>query len=524
MSLLVSAKVFGQNFDSSTLPIILIQTNQEIPDEPKIEGNIGIIYNGDGTINALSDTLSFESNVAIETRGNSTQGFEKKTYSFELKTDNWVDKSEPLLGMGKEEDWILHAMVIDKSQLRIPMSFDLFRSMGHYASDYRFVELVLNGEYQGLYILCEKIKRDDDRVDIARLDEDDIAGDSLTGGYILRIDWWDEQEGFFSDFESMSGDPQFFHWYYPKADEIKDQQAEYIMNHIDLFQEAVLDPSFTNSLGKKYTDYIDLSVFADFLLINEFSKNSDGYKLSTYLHKDKDSKDGRIKMGPIWDFDQTYGLSTVCSSHQTDGWTYLQNQDDCTDLESMPLWWARMMEDPVFVNHLKCRWEKAKENQYNEDSIFSWIDSNVLNLQEPLDRNFERWDFIGEQIWIEPDPFPQTYVGEIDYLKSWISNRIAWIDANIPGNCDEDVVSTHNILDQFEELKAYPNPTNDEVRFEVPFEGNLKLITLDGQILFTKKVSQGSEVLDCRNLENGMYFITVESPFHTSSLRFILQK
>ena len=88
--------------------------------------------------------------------------------------------------MGKEEDWILHAMVIDKSQVRIPFSFYVFQRMGHYASNWRYVELIIDNDYRGLYILCEKIKRDDDRVDIAKLDEDDIYGDSLTGGYILR--------------------------------------------------------------------------------------------------------------------------------------------------------------------------------------------------------------------------------------------------------------------------------------------------------------------------------------------------
>jgi len=521
---LVVSDLCGQNFSSSNLPLILIETEEEIPDEPKIEGTIGIIYNGEGELNALTDTFYLESNVKIETRGNSTQGFDKKTYSFELKSPGGVDVSEPLLGMGKEEDWILHAMVIDKSQLRIPMSFDLFRSMGHYASDYRFVEVMINGEYDGLYILCEKIKRDDDRVDIARLDEDDIAGDSLTGGYILRIDWWDEQEGFFSDFESMSGDQQFFHWYYPKADEIKDEQAAYIEDYMNQFQEAVLDPSYTNSLGKKYTDYIDITAFVDFLLINEFSKNSDGYKLSTYLHKDKDSKDGRLKMGPIWDFDQTYGLSTVCSSHITDGWTFLQNQDDCTDLESMPLWWGRLMEDPVFVNHLKCRWESAKENQYNEDSIFYWIDNNVLNLQEPLDRNFERWDFIGQQIWIEPDPFPQTYEEEIDYLKNWISERIDWIDANIPGNCEDDVVSIDEVSEASHKLKMFPNPTNERVTLEVPFDGVLQLTDVNGNIIEHRNVKKGKLMIELKNVTSGMYFLTLTSTSEVLSCRISLVK
>jgi len=161
-------------------------------DEPKIESSMGIIYNGPGVINNINDSLNhYNGNIGIETRGNSTQGFDKKTYSIELRDMLNQDTSVNLLGMGKEEDWILHAMVIDKSQVRIPMSSYFFQRMGHYAYKWRYVELIINNEYRGLYILTEKIKRDDDRVDISKLDDDDLLGDSVTGGYILRIDWLD---------------------------------------------------------------------------------------------------------------------------------------------------------------------------------------------------------------------------------------------------------------------------------------------------------------------------------------------
>ena len=166
---------------SSNLPIVVVTTEDEIPDEPKIEGTIGIIYDTNGGINSINDSFNYHSsNLAIETRGNSTQGFDKKTYSLELRNLADEDTSVNLFGMGGEEDWILHAMVIDKSQVRIPMSFHLAQRMGQYASEFKYVELILNGDYRGIYILVEKIKRDDDRVDIAKLDEDDLAGDSLT--------------------------------------------------------------------------------------------------------------------------------------------------------------------------------------------------------------------------------------------------------------------------------------------------------------------------------------------------------
>ena len=374
---------FSQNFTSSHLPIVVINTGNAtfndatIPDDPKITASMGIIDNGPGATNNLTDPFNaYDGMIGVETRGNSTQDYDKKTYSLELRTNAGVDSSVALLGMGKEEDWILHAMVIDKTQLRIPFSFDLARKAGHYASDWRFVELVIDNDYRGLYLLCERLKRDNDRVDIAKLDVDDLAGDSLTGGYILRIDWLDGDPGFESNYNSLSGtDPMFYQYYYPKASNIQPAQENYIKGYMDDFEDAVFANNYTNASGLRYNDYIDVTSFVDFLLINEFSKNSDGYKLSSYLHKDKESKGGKLKAGPIWDFDQTYGMSMVCSCHDFTGWTYLQNQPECEDLESMPAWWAEMMQDTLFVNHLACRWNDLRSGPFHLDSINDWIDS-----------------------------------------------------------------------------------------------------------------------------------------------------
>ena len=189
-----------------------------------------------------------------------------------------------------------------------------------------------------------------------------MLGDSVTGGYILRIDWLDNPTGFTSNYNSQAGIPMFFQWYYPKTINIKPQQASYIESWMASFEEALYAPNYTNNQGVRYTEYIDFNSFTDFLLINELSKNADGYKLSSYVHKQKDSKGGRLVAGPIWDFDQTYGVSTVCSNQDPTGWTYMQNQFDCEDLESMPMWWQTMMQDTVFKNHVKCRWSEFRQS------------------------------------------------------------------------------------------------------------------------------------------------------------------
>ena len=507
----------GQNLTQSELPIVVINTwqSQDIPDEPKVLATMGIIDGGEGVINQITDPFTeYNGNIGIETRGNSTQNFLKKTYSIELWDENFDDQSVNLFGMGGEEDWILHAMVIDKTQLRIPLSFYLWERMGNYAVERKYVEVLLNGEYRGLYSFMERLKRDDDRIDIAKLDEDDLDGDSLTGGYILRIDWTydvEDDELFFSEFESQSGDQMAYQYYYPKADVILPAQRSYIKGFMDDFEEAVFSEDYQNSQNIRYSEYIDIESFVDFVLINEFTKNSDGYKLSSYLQKDRDDNDPRLKAGPIWDFDQTYGLSTVCSSNIIEGWTYLQNQDDCGDLESMPLWWQSMMEDTVFTNLLDCRWRQYRENFLHQDSIFAWIDDQVEFLQNPIDRNFERWDFIGEQIWIEPENFPDSYEGEIQYLKNWIAARLNWLDSNIQGNCESSALKA--VFNQVQiPLIIYPNPSSGIFHFHHLNHAdiNIKVFNSLGQMV--KEISgHNINSIDLSIFPSGIYMLNIEN-------------
>lgn len=494
-----SEPVYSQTLTSSPHPIVVIDTDDsEIPDEPKIVAKMGIIYHKNSSINQITDDFNhYNGFIGIETRGNSTQDFVKKTYSIELRDENNEDLSASLLGMGVEEDWILHAMVIDKSLLRIPFSFYLWQSMGHYASHWRFVELVINGNYRGLYILTERIKRGKDRVNIQSLKSDDISGDALTGGYILRIDWLDNPKGFESNYTSMSGDPMFFQWYYPRSTKIQPEQAAYIENWMDEFEDALFSKNCMNHAGRHYSEYLDLNSFADFLLINELSKNSDGYKLSSYVHKQADSEGGKLVAGPIWDFDQTYGLSEVCSGHNPSGWTFLQNQEGCEDWESMPMWWQTLVTDTLFRNRLSRRWQQYRSSFLHLDSIYSWIDTHQAFITESRKRNFERWpNAIGQTIWYELEPVPSTYEGEIQQLKTWIAQRIQWLDANIP------TISTEQRL----EIGIYPNPVDDYLTIDTDEDVLCRMLDLRGRLLLETEEKR----IDLTQLASGVYFLQLE--------------
>ncbi len=503
---------------TSNLPIINITVAglvDDIPDEPKIMADMEIINNQSG-VNHVNDAFTdYGGKIGIETRGNSTQDNDKKTYSIELWTNAGNDTSVALIGMPKEEDWILHAMYIDKTLLRIPMTFYFSERMGHYASRWEFVELVINGDYRGVYILTEKIKRDKNRVDIAKLNPSDLSGNEVTGGYILRLDWLEDPQGFTSNYNAIGGDPMLFQWYYPKANNIQPLQEQYISNYMSEFEDALQASNGQNSLNKHYSQYIDLTSFADFLIINELSRNSDGYKLSTYIHKHKIGKGNRFHAGPIWDFDQTYGVSEVCGGSEYIGWNYNQSHPNCEDFESMPFWWNTLMEDPLFQNHLKCRWEAHRQSFLHKDSINDWIDNQAAFINQAKDRNFMKWNILGQQIWIQPDPIPADYAGEINYMKDWISNRIDWIDANLPGNCTQDVVSIHE--EEPLGIECYPNPSNGLFNIVLPeygSDGNWVIFTTTGMVVKEGSTSGAYQTKDISNQPAGYYILKVRLGEH----------
>ena len=340
--------------------------------------------------------------------------------------------------------------------------------MGHYASRWRFTELMLDGQYQGVYLLVEKIKIAPDRVNIQPLGPVDYSG-----GYLLKLDWNEGGGGFNSEYDAMDGTRLRLQYYEPKGRVMTGHHKDYLKSWFTQFEDALFAKDFRNAQGEHYKEYLDRESFADFLLINELSKNSDGYKLSTFMHKDSDHLDGRIKAGPIWDFDQTYGHSEVCSGADPCGWLYLQNQGGCEDLSTMPMWWEALTRDPVFCHVLEQRWQRYRTTFLHEDSIETWIDSVAGVIAPARERNFDRWPILGESVWEQPEPIPEDYQAEIAYLKTWIRKRIDWMDRNI--------VALKTWAPHHNRVVPYPNPTTGEVHIEAIPGSSIRICDLAGK-------------------------------------------
>ena len=251
--LFVGSISFAQNFTQSNLPIVIIETyGQNIPDEPKITVDMGIIFNGPGEINYLTDPFNdYDGIVGIEKRGSSSQWFfPKDQYAFETRDAEGNNLNVSLLGLPAENDWILHAPYSDKSLMRNVLTYKWANEMGAYAPRTVFCEVILNGDYQGVYVLMEKIKRDENRVDIAEMDENDLAGDSLTGGYIIKIDKNEGagNAGWESEFPPYPGAWQevYYQYHYPKPENIKYQQKQYIQQFVNNFETVMNSSNFND--------------------------------------------------------------------------------------------------------------------------------------------------------------------------------------------------------------------------------------------------------------------------------------
>jgi hypothetical protein len=437
--------VFGQptDFLTTNLPIVIINTSgQTIPDEPKITAQMGIICNGPGEMNSQNDPANnYNGKIGIEVRGQSTQMFPKKSYALETRDNSGGNLNVSLLGMPEENDWILYAPYTDKSMLRNAISFSLGKSIGHYCSRMEFCELILNGEYMGVYILMEKIKKDDNRVNIATLNPEEIFGDDLTGGYIIKVDKieWDFQYG--DDGWLSTPNPSYpnamnitFQYYYPEPEDLVVQQRNYIKDFIFYAEKNLISANFADPvLG--YNKYFDVGSFVDFMLINEIAKEVDKYRYSTYFFKEKNSDGGKLFAGPIWDFNLGYSnVDYWPPGNLTSGWLYeLIEPVDW----SIMFWWKRLNEDVYFRNLVKTRWTSLRQNEFSNARVAFMIDSITSYIDEAQQRNYERWPILGVYIWPNYDWQNNTYQDEVDYFENWLNTRLSWMDSNITGTIIE---------------------------------------------------------------------------------------
>jgi hypothetical protein len=528
--------------DSSNLPIIMIDTHgQNIPDGTKITARMKIIYNTPPKRNYVTDSGNvYDGYVGIEIRGSFSATLPQKPYGFETRDSLGNNLNVPIINMPAENDWVLIANYNDKVFMRNTLAFDLFAKMGHYQPHTQLCELDSNGVYEGIYVLTEKIKRDKNRVDISKLEVTDTSGNNLTGGYIIKVDntdgsgtdYWNSTDQAFD----RPGAYPYFVYTYPKPEDIVKQQKMYIQGFIKTIDSVLKSPNWGDpAVG--YRKYFDAASFVDYFIVGEVSRNVDTYKKSAFFYKDKDSKDGRLHDGPVWDFDWAWKNINECEVNATDGsgWTYLISSV-CQSYPVPPGWMNKFLQDTNFTNELHTRYSFLRKNILSITSLNHYIDSIHTLVNEAQVRHYQRWPILGINAGTpEVDAQPTTFDGEIAKFKNWILTRLTWLDANMPG---KDIQATGvqgavAIPKDFVLFQNYPNPFNPTtvINYFLPVAGHVvvKVYDMLGREVATlvneqKPAGSYHVAFDARLLSSGVYFYSLQSKSFKDTKEMVLIK
>lgn len=422
--------------ESTNLPVVVINTNGgKIISDEKIMATMAIYNSKDGS-NSIDDTPELVTDISIRTRGQSSQTFPKKQYGIELKDSTGEDRSYPIMGMSDEEDWVLNGSYADKSLMRNYIAYYLGRQATEYAPDAKFCEVYINDcndpenpyNYMGIYLMIEKIKIDDERVDIDKLTYEDTHPDDITGGYIVAKDKIKEGE------PSIGTSKGAYSYVSPDFDDMNQEQIDYINDYMNAFTDAVFSDNFKDPYTG-YAAYLDLESYATVLLINEYLKGIDGMNISLYYYKPRGEK---LHAGPVWDFDLSMGNTDFRTGTDPEGWY-------CVSLDEYP---RRIMEDSTFVTMFRNKWEQMRETVFSDGNIDAIINDALeqLNAGGALQRSLERWPGQWNGMFVWPNPsygderYTASYEEEVDYLRYFLHERASWIDKNIGKTIDLEPV------------------------------------------------------------------------------------
>ena len=411
----------------SNLPVIVLDARRVEPTQTSYVETIAAFFEpGASGRTTLSDTPTLNTLSGIKIRGSSSASFPKKQYSFEIWDGSSEDLDASLFGMPAESDWVLYAPYSDKSLMRNYLAYNWSDEMGDYAPGTVFCEVFLStddavvgaSDYVGVYVLVERIKIDENRVDIEEISGGTTENPDITGGVILKIDRPDDTDEYYFSSDYVP----YYAVYKPELDELNDAEKAYVTNYIDEFETALYGTNFADP-ETGYAAYIDVGSFIDQMIMVEMTKNSDGYRLSSYFYFDDDTK---LTAGPVWDYNLSLGNVNYNGGFDPTGWYYLAD----TSEHPFPVcpYYKRLLEDPNFEQQFADRWAELRGTILDTDVLLAQIDETAAYLAEAEVRDQAVWNTLGTYVW--PNYYiGQTYADEINYMKEFLLQRLAWMDS-----------------------------------------------------------------------------------------------
>jgi hypothetical protein len=469
------------------LPIVFIDTKGKCLDNTvndKMPATMSVL---DAATNNVADSAKgTHYDIGIKVRGQSSAKFPKPGYSVEIRDEKGEGMDVSMLGLPPADDWVFHGPYVDKSMMRNALAHWLFRQAGHYSPRTKHFDLYINGVYRGVYVLIEKIKRGKYRVDVSKLKETDISGDDVTGGYIWAFDKTGTNTGGMGNedinkegFKTADGLNVIMH--YPKKENLQQQQQAYLKKYLE-----DLENLFKNGKnGSGYENYVDMTSALDYVLHEEVTNNSDSYWCSFFLHKPKESKGGKVTLGPAWDFNLAMSNGSQpenggnnnggnngfnwnmwggggmggggMGSSGTTGWQIESSMKTGMSGLKIPNWLLGMWKDSHYQSELKKRWAELRSGVWHTKTMDVYLDSMKTYLTKAADRNFKRWPNLGQSSGQgDSDPQPMKYCnqgggqqgmwgmnmpmggynadtwdGEFEHLRKKMKERMAWMDQQL---------------------------------------------------------------------------------------------
>jgi hypothetical protein len=427
---------------TSTLPIVIIQTIGRGPVATVQTTSEFSLFPPRNGVATLTNPAALTMRAGIHLRGSSTLGLPKGSYSLELWDEFNNAQDVSLLGMPAESDWVLYGPnQYEPIMIHNPFIYQLSREIGQYSSRTRFVEvflqskngLIISNNYNGIYVLEEKIKVGQDRVNIDKLRPQNITPPTITGGYLLKVDRTGPGES------GLGGGLVYVD---PKEKDVRQParkpQDTYIRNYLTAFGKSLSAPTFRDpQIG--FRAFIDEQSWIDYHLLEVLSGNVDSLVLSCYFHK---PREGPFTFGPHWDFDRALG-STDGRDNNPRVWA--------TGPFFTATWWNKMFTDKDFWQHWVDRWQELRITTLSRDHLNHVIDTLSGQLREAQPRETKKWHI--------PLRGGSTYQGEIDLMKNWLSNRIDFIDKQLTQPVLASVPSGQVLAGTVVTLQAQPAAT-----------------------------------------------------------------
>ena len=379
-------------YQPTNIPLIVVNTEGTINFKKKSEKtdcNVIVINNG---------KISTKQTGTIRIRGNSSKDLEKKSFQINF------DKKEKILDMpAKAKKWGLLANHMDKSLIRNLVAFKISSLLGQkYSPACKSIDLILDGSFEGNYIICDKIEKGEGRVELDSMDENSNEYPEITGGYLMEIDGFADQEPY--HFTSKKGVKVTIK--YPDANK---NQIDYIKSWFDDIEENI----YTN----KKVDNIDLETFSQFFILNEFCADIDSVWSSYYITKQRN--DEKMHFGPAWDFDLSLDNDNrLYPTNSREKWIFNFGLSSGTFRQFI----SKLLSCEDTLNAVQQKWRDVTINDFTKEKVFNFIEEQIQYLDESVKLNFKRWDVLNKILQYEAVA-RGTYEEEIKHLKEFIEER-----------------------------------------------------------------------------------------------------